>query len=91
MYTYVLLSDYICAIKSLHSLEINHHRFLSTSALWKHLRLHLYLGCQERTFTDVAEQTEERGGNEKQDGTLVQHDQDGLKGNVCWETESRND
>lgn len=40
----------------------------------------------------MAEQTEERGGkNEKQDGTLVQHDQDGLKGNVCWETESRND
>lgn len=59
MYTYVLLSDYVCAMKSLCSLEINHHHFLSTSALWKHLRLHLYLGCQERTFTDVAEQTEE--------------------------------
>lgn len=89
MYTYVLLSDFVCAVKSLCSLEVNHRYFLSTSSLCKHLRLHLYLGCQERTFTDVAEQTEEGEKNEKQDGMLVQHDQDGLQGKVCWETGSR--
>lgn len=61
MYAYVLLSDYVWAMNLLCSLEINHHHFLSTWAVCKHLRLHLYLGCQERTFTDVAEQTEEGG------------------------------
>lgn len=53
------ISALLMIIYALRILELNPRHFHSTSALWKHLRQRLYLNCQERMFTDVAEQTEE--------------------------------